>query len=186
MTYPIARKVVKFALAGSGSDSQATRFKELANSNALRAMRAEGIDGFKVTSVTFPDPGVKEFYKARAPDLRPVGKMTGKAYRDPGKPGFDLTDQEREEWDRGVSGIEFEFFLEEELLRFCYPGMKVMTAVFELNCGVHFFDEVFAAYSSIYTVLANDLMIGWKRPKNYVRNANEGGGDPEGEKGEQV
>lgn len=184
MTYTVARKVIKFALAGAGSDAQAIRFQELANRNMLRAMRIEDIDGFEVTAVFPPDPDVKEFYKMHASDLRPVGKMVGKAYRDPGKPGFDIPDGERADWEEnGGSRQEFEFFLEEELLKFCYPGMKVMTSVFELNCGMHFFDEVFTAYSSLYTVLANDLMIGWKKPKNKMGDEGEDAeSDGEGKK----
>ncbi|RJE17651.1 hypothetical protein PHISCL_10012 [Aspergillus sclerotialis] len=174
LTNDIARKVVKLALAGAGSNTEAIRFKELANDNALRAMRIEDIDGFEVTAITPPDPGVLEFYKSYASDLRPVGKMAGKPFRDPRAPALDLSPEEREQWDRdGMPQMEFEFFLEESLLELCYPGMKVVTTVFELNCGLHFFDSVNMAYSSIYTVLANDLMLGWKKPKDLT------GGDGE-------
>ena len=172
MTNEIARKVVKFALAGAGTDEQAHWFQQFANEDGLRAMRIEDIDGFEVTAVVLPDDDVREFYSLYAPDLHPIGRLMGKAYRDPGKPPLDLSPEEQEEWEQGGGPmLEFEFFLEEELLRFCYPGMKVMTSVFELNCGLHFFDEIFTAYSSIYTVLANDLMLGWKKPRAI------GGGD---------
>ena len=172
MTNEIARKVVKFALAGAGTDEQAHRFQQLANEDGLRAMRIEDIDGFEVTAVVLPDDEVRKFYSLHAPDLHPIGRLLGKGYRDPGKPPLDLSPEEQEEWEQGGGPMpEFEFFLEEELLRFCYPGMKVMTSVFELNCGLYFFDEIFTAYSSIYTVLANDLMLGWKKPRAI------GGGD---------
>ncbi|GFF38007.1 hypothetical protein IFM58399_05087 [Aspergillus lentulus] len=167
MTNEIARKVVKFALAGAGFDRQAVRFQELANQNALRAMRVEDIDGFEVTAIIFADDETKEFYMSHAPDLHPVGRMLAKAYRDPGKPNIDLSPEERLQWEEGgAPEYEFDFFLEESLLKLCYPGMKVITSVWELNCGFHYFDEVFTAYCSIYTVLANDLMIGWKKPKD--------------------
>lgn len=187
MTCTIAWKVVKFALAGAGSETQAIRFQELANQDALRAMRVEDIDGFEVTAVFPPDPGVCEFYKVHAPDLRPVGKVFGRAYRDPGKPGFDLTPEERIQWERdGPPAEEFEFFLEESLMKFCYPGMKVMTTVFELNCGMHFFDDAFTAYSSIYTVLPNDLMIGWKKPKNYPGNEGDNAEESDEKEGKKT
>ena len=188
ITNDIARKVVKFALAGAGSNTEAIRFKELANDNALRAMRIEDIDGFEVTTITPPDPEVLEFYKSYAVDLRPVGKMTGKPFRDPRAPALDLSPEEREQWDRdGMPEMEFEFFLEESLLKLCYPGMKVVTTVFELNCGVHFFDSVNLAYSSIYTVLANDLMIGWKKPRDLTGGDGEVGdsADEEGNAGKK-
>ncbi|XHG04795.1 hypothetical protein AWENTII_008048 [Aspergillus wentii] len=173
MSNDIARKVVKFALAGTGSNEQAIRFQELANTNALRAMRVEDIDGFEVTTVILPDDKTREFYQTHASDLYPVGRLLARAYRDPGKPGFDLSPEESLEWENGGAPMhEFEFFLEESLLKYCYPGMKVMTSVWELNCGLHFFDEIFTAYSSLYTVLFNDLMLGWKKPKDL-----RGGGD---------
>lgn len=169
MTPEIAQKVTKFALAGAGSDTQAVRFKKLATDDDLRAMQVEDIDGFEVTAVIPPDPGVLEFYRVYAPDLQPVGRMLGKPYRDPAKPELDLSPEERLQWERdGAPDAEFEFYLEEGLLKLCYPGMKVMTSVFELNCGVHFFDDVNTAYSSIYTVLANDLMLGWKKPRSFL------------------
>lgn len=175
ITNDIARKVVKIALAGVGSETEAIRFKELANDNALRAMRIEDIDGFEITAIAPPDPNVLEFYKVYAPDLlHPVGKIAGKPFRDPRAPALDLSPVEQKQWERdGTPEMEFEFFLEESLLKLCYPGMKVVTTVFELNCGVHFFDSVNMAYSSIYTVLANDLMIAWKKPRDLT------GGDGE-------
>lgn len=175
MSNEIARKVVKFALAGAGTDVQARHFQRLSHNGGLGAMRVEDIDGFEVTAVLPPDEDTRAFYDVHARDLHPVGRLLGKAYRDPGKPGVDLSPEEQEEqeeeaWARGgrSGGVpQFEFFLEEELLRFCYPGMKVITAVWELSCGLHFFDEIFTAYSSVYTVLANDLlMFGWKKPKD--------------------
>lgn len=169
MTNEIARKVVKFALVGAGTDEQAHRFQQLANEDSLRVMRIEDIDGFEVTDVILPDAETREFYEHHAPDLHPVGRLLGKAYRDPGKPEYDLSPEEREEWESGNDLVqEFEFFLEEGLLKECYPGMKVITSLWELNCGFHFFDEIFTAYSSIYTVLSNDLMLGWKKPKDLV------------------
>ena len=170
MTNDTARKVVKFALAGAGSDEQAVWFRDLANQNTLRATRIEDIDGFEVTAVLPPDEATKEFYRIHAPDLHPVGKVTAKAYCDPGKPSIDLTPEEKSELEGGkqLSASKFEFFLEESLLQHCYPGMKVITSVWELNCGMYYFDEVFTAYCSIYTVLANDLLLGWKKPRSLV------------------
>ncbi|GFF41661.1 argonaute-binding protein 1 [Aspergillus udagawae] len=184
MTNEIARKVVKFALAGAGVDRQAVRFQELANQDALRAMRVEDIDGFEVTAIIFPDDETREFYKVHATDLRPVGRMLAKAYRDPGKPNIDLSPEERLQWEAGgAPALEFDFFLEEGLLKLCYPGMKVITSVWELNCGTHYFDEVFTAYCSIYTALANDLMIGWKKPKDFRMGDNHEADETDDEEG---
>ncbi|KAF7596332.1 hypothetical protein BBP40_002076 [Aspergillus hancockii] len=181
MTIDIARKVVKFAIAGAGTNSQATRFQALANQNALRAMRVEDVHGFEVTDIYPPRPDVCEFYKGYAPDLNPVGRLLGKAYRDPGKPLYDLSPEERLKWENDTSLPIFEFFLEESLLKLCYPGMKVITQVWELNCGFHYFEDVHTAYCSIYTVLANDLMLGWKKPSAVNAGDQDDAGKVEGE-----
>lgn len=189
MSDDVARKVVKFALAGAGSDEQAIRFRDLANRNALSAVRVEDIDGFEVTAVIPPDDELREFYSDQAPDLRPVGKLRGKAYRDPGKPRIDLTPEERLAWENGdIPNPEFGFLLEEKLLQLCYPGMKIITSVWRLNCGLDYFDEVFSTYCSIYTVIGNDAMLGWKKPRDLTDGEtgdedNEGG--TEGDKGKR-
>ncbi|KAL1967945.1 hypothetical protein VTN77DRAFT_2362 [Rasamsonia byssochlamydoides] len=170
MTSAIARKVVKFALAGAGSDEQATQFRDLSKKNELRAVCIEDIDGFEVTEVVLPDNSLRAFYHSQAPDLRPVGKLRAKPYRDPARPQIDLSPEESAEWEQKWTDLlrstEFEFLVEEDLLGFCYPGMKVTTSVWRLNCGLYFFDEVFSAYCAIYTILVNDLMIGWKKPRD--------------------
>lgn len=181
ITNEVARKLVKFALASAGSDDQALRFRGLATQNALTAVKVEDINGFEITAIFPPDEDTKEFYKLHAPDLKPVGRVLGKAYRDPGKPRIDLSPKEKWEWENGKSPVpEFEFFLEESLLQYCYPGMKVITSVWELSCGIHYFDEVITAYCSIYTVLANDLMLGWKKPRSLVSGEEDGENDEDG------
>jgi hypothetical protein len=162
MNHEIAHKVFKFALACSGTDEQASNYTKLAEAGALQAERVEDIDGFMVTEVTMPETELRDFYDKYAPDLRVVGRLRGKAYRDPCGPPIDLAPGET----LGDEQTEFEFLVEEDLLRFCYPGMKVITAVWELNCGVYYFDQIMSAYCSFYTVLVNDLMIGWKQPRD--------------------
>ena len=33
---------------------------------------------------------------------------------------------------------------------------------------MYYFDEIFSTYPSFYTVLANDMMLEWKRPKEIT------------------
>ncbi|KAE8378783.1 Argonaute complex, subunit Arb1 [Aspergillus bertholletiae] len=164
MTKDVARKVVKFAIAGSGTDAMTLRFQELVNQNALHSILVPDIHGFEVVAVFPPTLEAREFYRCHAPDLNPVGRMIGKAYCDPGKPSYDLNAEERSIWEtRTASMPEFQFFLEESLLKLCYPKMKVITPVWALNCGFNFFEDVHTVYSSIYTVLCNDLMLGYQQ-----------------------
>lgn len=174
MKNDVARKVVKFAIAGSGTNAMALQFQTLASQNALHSTLVPDIHGFEVVAVFPPSPEVREFYRHHAPDLNPVGRMVGKAYRDPGKPRYDLSAEERLMWKTGTASMsDFQFFLEENLLKVCYPKMKVITPVWELNCGLNFFEDVHTVYSSIYTVLCNDLMLGYKQSVDLTRKGQD-------------
>ncbi|OGM42192.1 hypothetical protein ABOM_009325 [Aspergillus bombycis] len=164
MRNDVARKVVKFAMAGSGTNAMTLRFQTLASQNSLHSTLVPDIHGFEVTAVFPPTLETREFYRHHAPDLNPVGRMVGKAYRDPGKPCYDLSAEERLLWETGAASMpDFQFFLEESLLKLCYPKMKVITPVWELNSGFNFFEDVHTVYSSRYTVLCNDLMLGYSQ-----------------------
>ncbi|KAJ5086521.1 hypothetical protein NUU61_007828 [Penicillium alfredii] len=162
-----ARKVVKFALAVCSSRQQMTRFQILESNGTLRGMQIPDINGFEIISIVWPDPEVYACYKGSAPDLIPLGKIQVRSFQDPAKPDFDLSPRERRDWNQGMApAYEFEFLLETNLLAHCYPGMKVNASVWQLNCGLFYFDAVESAFASFYTVLPNDLMMGWKEPKS--------------------
>ncbi|GAB1214547.1 hypothetical protein ATERTT37_003711 [Aspergillus terreus] len=172
MSNDVARKVVKFALAGAGTHEQALRFQQLANEDNFCATRIEDIHGFEVTAVCPPDDAVCAFYHEYAPDLNPVGKLFARAFYDPGKPAYDLSPEEHLQVERGDGlNLDFEFFVEGHLLEHCYPGMKVITPVWALNSAFHFFEDIQTAYSSLYTVLSNDLLLGWQMPKEVGGHA---------------
>ncbi|GKZ65372.1 hypothetical protein AnigIFM50267_008425 [Aspergillus niger] len=175
LTTEIARKIVKFALAGAGENRHALRFQELTENKTLCAVRIEDIDGFEITAVHPPGEVVREFYQTHAPDLVPVGKLLARTYRDPGMPDYDRSPEER------VAQPErnFELFMEGNLLQYCYPGMKVIAPVWELNCGFHYFENAYRTYGSNYTPLVNDLMLGWKEPRDLAKAESKAESDGE-------
>ncbi|PWY73910.1 hypothetical protein BO83DRAFT_436985 [Aspergillus eucalypticola CBS 122712] len=174
LTTETARKIVKFALAGAGENRHALRFQELTENDTLCAVRIEDIDGFEITAVHSPGEDVRKFYQTHAPDLVPVGKLLARAYRDPGMPDFDLSPEEQVAQQPEKN---FEFFMEDDILQYCYPGMKVITPVWELNCGFHYFEDAYRTYSSNYTPLVNDLMLGWKEPRDLAKAESDGEDD---------
>ncbi|PGH26951.1 hypothetical protein AJ80_01335 [Polytolypa hystricis UAMH7299] len=183
-----ARKVTKFAVAGAGSFEQASQFRDLATKNELKGVCVDE-NGFEIISITEPDSGLRDFYKEYAPDLQAVGKIRARAWRDPGMPEEDLAPEERNQLQLAKPN-EFEFFVEESRLKLCFVGMKVRAAIWELNCGVHYFDRPLATYCSFYTVLPNDSMIGWKKPRDLRddeltlgKKAVDGGQDEDGDVG---
>ncbi|KAL2862371.1 uncharacterized protein BJX67DRAFT_385738 [Aspergillus lucknowensis] len=176
MTKDIAQKVVRFGLAVAGSNELASLFQYMSTKDTLKATKLEDIDGFEVMHVHLPAEEDRDFYLNHAPDLNPIGWLYGRAYFDPGKPEPDLSPEERAEWARREVQ-ELTFFLEESLLKHCYPGMKIIAPVWELNCGFHYFEDITKSYCSIYTTLANDLMLGWKKPRALTAKDGEEDGD---------
>ncbi|KAJ5370907.1 uncharacterized protein N7496_006999 [Penicillium cataractarum] len=169
LTPDAARKVVKFAIAGTASHEQACRFQALVTKGNLSAKQILDIDGFEVTSINQPDDDIRDFHHEFAPDLPVVGKIKAKSFRNPAKPDIDMTPAERKSWQEGKAPkYDFEFFLEEELLQNCYPGLRITSDIWEINCGVYYFDEIISAYPSFHKVLANDLMMRWKTPREIV------------------
>jgi hypothetical protein len=159
-----ARKVVKFALAGAGSEEEAVKFLELANSNGLKGRLIDDT-GFEVLSITPASNEVKDFYNKYAPDLKPVGKIKTRAWRDPALPDEDVAPGELPSSLNGPAA-EYEFFVEDAIMGYFFVGMKFDADIWELNSGVHYFDNISGVYCSFYTVLPNDSMMHWKEPRD--------------------
>ncbi|KAL2821691.1 Argonaute complex, subunit Arb1 [Aspergillus granulosus] len=183
MTKDIAEKVIRFGLAVAGSDEIASSFHQMDSQGSLEATILEDLDGFEVTGVRLLSERDHEFYLTNAPDLNPVGRLYGRTYYDPDMSKRDLSPDEQEQWAVGDRPVqEFTFFLEESLLKHCYPGMKIIAPIWELSCGFHYFEDITRAYCSIYMSLPNDLMIGWKKPRDLAaKGKNQEAWDEEAE-----
>ena len=159
-----ARKVVKFAIAGAGTYEQALHFRDLANKNKLKAKCVEE-NGFEVISIIPPTDDVKGFYHEHAKDLKPVGKIQVRPWRNPGYGEEDLPPGEIASYLKN-EGSKYDFFIEEGYLDCFFEGMKFEARIWELNCGIYFFDKVLGVFCSFYTVLPNESMLGWKKPRD--------------------
>lgn len=174
-----ARNVIKYAVAGATSYEQASSFLELVTQNQLWGKRIHDIDGFEVLAVIDPDIRVVEFYREYAPLQTPVGTIKAVSFRDPAEPDIDMSPEERLEWDNGkVPEYEFEFLVDMDLLPLFYQGLKVISGVWQLNCGLYYFDEVTSTLPTFHTVIANGLMMKWKWPRDLTgdddKKPNEG------------
>lgn len=166
LTLDAARKVVKFAIAGAASHEHSSRFQKLAVQGNVSAKQILDIDGFEVISISKPEDDMRAFYHEYARDLPVVGKIKATSFRNPAKPEIDMSAEERRAWQEGKAlQYNFEFFLEEDLLQLCYPGLRITSDIWQLNCGLYYFDEIISAYPSFHLVLANDLMLRWKTPR---------------------
>ncbi|KAL4887534.1 Argonaute complex, subunit Arb1 [Aspergillus karnatakaensis] len=180
MTKDVAQKVVKFGLAAAGTTELVVSYLTAIKNEVPAVQKLEDIHGFEVTAVQFLDDSQRQIYESQAPDLNPVGILYGTTYIDPGEPEYDLSPTERQEWTkRGFRSRKLMFFLEECLLQLCYTGMKIITPIWELSCGFHYFEDTNKVYSSLYTPLANELMIGWKKPRALGEKDDEDNDDEE-------
>ncbi|KAH6723035.1 Argonaute siRNA chaperone complex subunit Arb1-domain-containing protein [Leptodontidium sp. MPI-SDFR-AT-0119] len=104
--------------------------------------------------------------------IKALGVIKMKAWGGPGFDEDDLTDAEAEAAKAALeeAGDTTEsFWLEDELLQYCFVGMKVDVVVRELNIGIKFFDVINGIYCSFHTVLPNEKMVGWKEPVPNTR-----------------
>ncbi|KAI5305372.1 NADPH:quinone reductase [Ascosphaera pollenicola] len=182
----VARKIVMFGIAGGASEEQALLFRDKATANTVEAARLEDVSGFEVVEVVQPDEGTREFYRDSASDLQIIGKLRAKIWKDPGEPPEDFPPEyyetpHKEDFSASPKGYDFEFLVDEGLLRFCFVGMKFTADIYELEeCGgIYYFDNVLGIYCSFYTILNNGLLDGWKEPRPYTKKTSGDDDDDE-------
>ncbi|KAJ6102498.1 hypothetical protein N7486_004925 [Penicillium sp. IBT 16267x] len=175
-----AQDIIKYCIAGAGSHDVASSFAQHVANRDVLVESVEDIDGFEVLCVTEPDDDVLAFYQKFAAHLTPVGIVKAKSFRDPGKPQTDLSPKERWDWDHGKApSYDFVFFIERDLLNLFYPGLRVVAPVWKMNCGAYYFDQVYSTFPSFNAIIANDMMLGWKRPRDLKNDGQKSKG-PEG------
>lgn len=169
MTPEKAQEIIKYCIAGAGSHDVASSFAQHVTAGDVLVESVEDIDGFEVLCVAEPGDDVLAFYQNFAAHLTPVGIVKAKSFRDPGKPQTDLSPKERWDWDHGKApSYEFVFFIELDLLKLFYPGLRVVAPVWKMNCGAYYFDQVYSTFPSFNAIIANDMMLGWKRPRDLT------------------
>lgn len=172
MTDESARQIMKYGITFGAAYEVYERFKEALDgeNGNLSVCQVLDIDGFEIVSVEDPAPHVLVNYEKHAPGHIPLGIIHAKSFKDPGKPDIDLSSQERWDWEHGKSpNHDFTFLIEVDILKFCYPGQKILTTVWELSCGLHYFDRMTMIYPEFYESLYNDRMLQWKAPKEIPR-----------------
>ena len=179
-----ARHIVKFAVAGAGTEEQYQLWYDKAMKNDIKVTRIERDIGLEITEIVPPLDEVRDFYWERTRVFQPVGKIYTKKWINPAAPPADLTPEEQEQAkqqeaqpatslihpaviiaeqeSRKAGECEYEFLVEEKILHHLAVGMKFEATVRTLNCGICYLDQVFDFYMTIDTFLPNELMLGYK------------------------
>ena len=166
-----ARNVILFALAGVGTEDIIQPFKRLGKN--IKITKSEEM-GLEVIAVEPADADTKAFYETSTAVYRPLGKLRVKPWFHPAAPDEDFTDSESEatfhrERQHRLDTEVREFWVEDNVLEWCFVGMKFEATVRELNFGVSFFDEVQAVMCGFYEFLDAEMMVGWKEHVALVR-----------------
>ena len=173
-----AEKVFLTGIFAQGTEDQLARVETASQGgnsimDALEVISNRNI-GLEVVSVKFANGEAKEVYdneKLANTYIRPMGKLRCKRWEVPHANPVDLP-KSATEIDENE---DFEFLIEDETLKYCYPGLKMEACVKELNLGIKFIDYFEATYASFFTWLANERIREWKEPgplKQWMRRQN--------------
>lgn len=168
MNPDLAKQTFKIGMATHVSDEVTKSYME--QSTALNIMTTKSYKiGLEVTELIRASDEVKNFYErhSAAKGLKSLGRLIAKTWTPPYKLPKDLTEEERvaEATLEGVTEIH-SFLVEDYILETCLVGLKLEVTVREMSFGLKFFDTIHGVFCSFYTLLPNELMIGWRTPED--------------------
>lgn len=123
----------------------------------------------EVAKIVRASDEVKKFYERHpsAKGLKPLGRLIAQSWYPPYNLPKDLTKEEKEvAANKSANVVETHSFLVEDyILETCFVGMKFEVTIREMSFGLKFFDTTHSVFCSFYTLLPNELMIGWRVPE---------------------
>ena len=180
LTKEDAKTIFLTSIFAHGTEEQLAAVENIqsgadALAKALTVISEEDSMGLEVTSRSpATESALKIYSDVRLTNtlIKPMGKLRCKRWNAPHARPQDLptwlTKKRKQE-------TSFEFLLEEDTLKHCYPGMKIEACVKELSLGVKFIDYYEAIYASFFTWLPNEYIREWKEPgplKSWMRKVN--------------
>lgn len=181
MSPQTARQTFKFALTAQASEET---YQKYMSQSADRSIRVTSVfdANLEVTELIPPSKDALALYKGKAGEgVRPVGKLCAKSWTNPLAYPDDLTEEEEAASETGTAE-HYEFWVEDDVLRHCFVGMKLETKVHRTSFGVDYFDTITAVWCSFFRVLPNELIMGWREPgpRLPMREKPAGGGADDG------
>lgn len=141
---------------------------ESAKGDAGRLREAEDFPvGLEVVSIEMPSESVKKIYQCAAAKnsfIKPMGKIRCMEWKVPNAPPVDWPSHVRYAPLNPDPSREHEFIIEQDTLKFCYPGCKFACVVKQLEIGVVWIDYLQSTYASFFTWLANEKIREYKPP----------------------
>ncbi|EON61075.1 hypothetical protein W97_00286 [Coniosporium apollinis CBS 100218] len=175
LSEPHARIVFTVGLSAYKQEHQlpGTTGKTLVNH--LSCVRTQRDVGLEVIGVELASEEVLSLYQqfnssaaaGRKLQLKPLGKLDCRSWQ---QPDFAEPDLPPSIMNQKHESKLYEFYLEDEILKHCFPGMKIVADVRTLSNGTRYLDSVRDMFCSFYTLLENELEMGrppWRAPVWY-------------------
>lgn len=162
-----AERIFKTAIAFAGNDEL---FMRTMNANVhivkseTRHFEVAAIERASLRSIA--EVSAAKDHRGEEGYIKALGTIKFKAWEGPGFDDEDITEEEAEavKLEANNSDNLEAFWVEDEVLQFCFVGMKIELVTQELNIGIKFCDTVLGVYCSFHTVLPNEKMTHWKEP----------------------
>ncbi|RMY86871.1 hypothetical protein D0862_10826 [Hortaea werneckii] len=186
-----AKMIFSAGIAAYGTDEQYEKAEVLLKNDVehVECVTHEGI-GLAVTSIELPDKKALELYERlnstetdsyQIACIQPMGRLICKPWDVPIAAPTDLLEQAKAKTSCGETS---EFLIEQEVLPFCFEGMKIDCTVKQLDCGIKWIDTIDSLFPSFYTWLPNESVCGkgaWKEPgppKEWMLRQTQRSGKP--------
>ncbi len=159
-----AKKVFLAGVAAYGTDEQfaAVEAKLDGTKKPFQVISIENL-GLEVVAIEFMTEEAKQVYedpRLTSTIVKPMGRLHCIRWEVPHAPPMDLPKSALE----AKKSQKFEFLIDEEILKSCYPGLKMEVCVKELDIGVKWIDYLETTYASFFTWLVNENIREWKEP----------------------
>ncbi|KAI7087460.1 hypothetical protein KC356_g4145 [Hortaea werneckii] len=169
-----AKMIFSAGIAAYGTNDQYEKAKTLLKDDVehVECVTHEGI-GLEVISIEQPDKKAVELYERlnsmetdsyQIACIQPMGRLVCKPWDVPIAAPTDLPEHAKAK----TPCVETSAFLiEQEVLPFCFEGMKIDCTVKQLDCGIKWIDTIDSLFPSFYTWLPNESVCGkgaWKEP----------------------
>ena len=160
-----ASKVFKSGVFAHGTEGELLKMEAAMRNGTCFEVVSEEKMGLEVVGIEFASDEAKEVYNS--PQLTntfvvPMGRLRCKHWAIPHAPPKDLPNSEAKT--KIAATEELEFLVEDETLKYCFPGLKMEVGVKELDLGIKWIDYLEATYVSFFTWLPNERIRDWKEP----------------------
>lgn len=172
-----ARQAFKIGIAANSSDEMFQIYRQQLSTKSCRRASTEET-AFEITEIGHPTETVLGLYaQQQSAGLKTLGKMKAKTWSSANAPEEDITEAEEAFLKANPPKFKnYEFWVEEEILKNCEVGMKFEATVRETSFGLSYFDAIGGVYCSFYQLIPNNLMEDWREiekewlPPKYNKN----------------